>query len=75
MQINTDRNRLNIDWVAASVHPFLRIYLFIYGIYTGAYAFAPLPGYDQLLPIKNTTHADSREHSGAYAFVPLSGYD
>ena len=35
----------------------------------------PLPGYDQFLSIKNTTHADSRVHSGAYAFMPLSGYD
>ena len=31
----------------------------------------PLLGYDQLLPIKNTNHADGRVHIGAYAFTPL----
>ena len=39
----------------------------------GAYAFAPLPGYDQLLPIKNTTHADSWVYAGAYAIRPYLG--
>lgn len=33
-----DRNRLNPDWAAASVHLFLRIHSFIYGVYTEAYA-------------------------------------
>ena len=46
MQINTDRNRLNPNWVAKSVHLFLGIYLFIYGIHARAYAFALLPGYE-----------------------------
>ena len=30
----------------------------------------PLPGYDQLLPIKNTTHADGGVYEGAYAIRP-----
>ena len=44
MQINTDGNGLNLDWTAASVHPFLWIYPFIYGVHAGVYAFAPLLG-------------------------------
>ena len=46
MQINTDRNRLNPDWVAASVHLSFGIYPFIYRVYAGAYAFVPLLGYE-----------------------------
>ena len=30
----------------------------------------PLPGYYQLLPIKNTSHADGRVYAGAYAIRP-----
>ena|GEM_PF-2611866 len=30
----------------------------------------PLPGYDQLLPKKNTTHADGEVHTGVYAIRP-----
>lgn len=41
MQINTDRNRLNPDWVAKSVHLFLGIYPFIYRLHMGAYAIRP----------------------------------
>ena len=33
----------------------------------------PLPGYDQLLPKKNTTYADGGVHSGAYAIRPYLG--
>ena len=32
-----------------------------------------LPGYDQLLPIKNTTHANSGIHAREYAIRPYLG--
>ena len=73
MQINTDRNRLSRDWVAKSVRLFLGIYPFTYRVHAGAYAFASLLGYDQPLPIRNTTHVDDRVHSGAYAIRPYLG--
>ena len=41
MQINTDRNRLNPDWAAKSVHLFLGIYPSIYGMYVRAYTIRP----------------------------------
>ena len=45
------------------------------GVNSGAYAFAPIPGYDQLLLIKNISHADGWVYAGAYAFALLPGYE
>ena len=33
----------------------------------------PLSGYNQFLPIKNTSYADGRVHIGAYAIRPYLG--